>query len=78
MKHPKSKLPEFDRLIKLNCHDWSAYTIIGKLVKYKNGGFRFVANGHNAMDDWKNAESWEYVNREVIKLSEAIPPESGF
>lgn len=67
--------PEMNRLIKLQCYDWSPYTIFGKWVPYKKAppkkkvvGSRFMsrrADGtfENGMNHWSNGESWEYVDQ---------------
>lgn len=72
--------PEVGRLIRLKCHDWSEYSIVGKFIKYSDKApkrqrnqSRFCIPYHGdwiaAKDDWNNCEEWEYVTESDAKVA---------
>ena len=71
-KFKTSSLPEPDKWIRLYCHDWSPYRVIGKRIPYKktkNGAWRFMGRDkdgsmNNMQDSWRECEYWEYCKEE--------------
>lgn len=67
-----SRLPDAERWVRLHCHDWSPYRVIGKRVLYKkakNGAWRFMARNsdgvlENMQDAWRDCETWEYCEED--------------
>jgi hypothetical protein len=68
----KSELPQEDRLIKCQGHDWSPFTCVGKMIAYKPGSGRSTGKLHFMRRDrdgrfepdtntWKDVETWEYL-----------------